>query len=70
MGHYHVRHDPSTTILLKERALTSFGDVQDTTAAVDAATDNLGAGDEPELQTQYTAEAQRMEDIHDPADVI
>ena len=54
----------------KERALTSFGDVRDTTAAVDAAPDNLGAVDDPELQTQYAAEAQRMADIHDPDDVI
>lgn len=53
----------------KERALTSFTDVRDTTAAVDADPDNLGAVDD-DLQEQYAAEAQRMQDVHDPDDVI
>lgn len=34
----------------KERALTSFGDERDTTAAVDAAPDNLGSVTDPDLQ--------------------
>jgi hypothetical protein len=54
----------------KERALTSFTDVRDTTAAVDADPDNLGAVDDDDLQEQYAAEAQRMQDVHDPDDVI
>ncbi|KOX95429.1 hypothetical protein [Halorubrum tropicale] len=54
----------------KERALTSFTDVRDTTAAVDAEPDNLGTVDEPDLQEQYAAEAQRMQEVHDPDDVI
>jgi len=54
----------------KERALTSFTDVRDTTAAVDADPDNLGAVDDDDLQEQYAAEAQRMQDVHDPDGVI
>lgn len=54
----------------KERALTSFTDARDTTAAVDADPNNLGSVDDPELQEQYTAEVQRMQDTHDPDDVI
>ncbi|MBX0296549.1 hypothetical protein [Haloarcula nitratireducens] len=54
----------------KERALTSFTDVRDTTAAVDAELDNLGMVDELDLQEQYAAEAQRMQEVHDPDDVI
>lgn len=56
--------------LRKERALTSFTDVRDTTAAVDADPDNLGTVDDPELRKQYAAEARRMAEAHDPADVI
>ncbi|GGL41987.1 hypothetical protein GCM10009037_26900 [Halarchaeum grantii] len=54
----------------KERALTSFGDVRDTTAAVDAAPTNLGHVDDSETRQQYAAEATRMRDAHDPNDVI
>ena len=54
----------------KERALTSFTDVRDTTAAVDADADNLGTVNDSELRERYAAEAQRMADIHDPDDVI
>ncbi|MDS0220109.1 hypothetical protein NDI54_01950 [Haloarcula sp. S1AR25-5A] len=54
----------------KERALTSFSDVRDTTAAVDVEPGNLGAVDDPDLQTQYATEATRMADEHDPEDVI
>ena len=54
----------------KERALTSFTDVRDTTAAVDADPDNLGSVDDADLQEQYAAEAQRMQEEHDPDDVI
>ena len=54
----------------KERALTSFSDVRETTAAVDADPDNLGSVDDPDLQTQYEAEATRMAEKHDPDDAI
>lgn len=54
----------------KERALTSFTDVRDTTAAVEADPDNLGSVDNPDLRDQYAAEAQRMAEAHDPDDVI
>ncbi|MWG35363.1 hypothetical protein [Halomarina oriensis] len=54
----------------KERALTSFTDVRDTTAAVDVASTNLGTVNDPDTQEQYAAEAQRMRDKHDPNDVI
>ena len=54
----------------KERALTSFTDVRDTTAAVDAEPDNLGTVDDPALKGQYAAEAKRMQEVHNPDDVI
>jgi hypothetical protein len=54
----------------KERALTSFSDVRDTTAAVEADPNNLGAVDDPALREQYAAEARRMRSVHDPDDVI
>jgi hypothetical protein len=54
----------------KERALTSFTDVRDTTAAVDADPANLGAVDDADLRARYAAEATRMAEDHDPADVI
>ncbi|AEN05081.1 hypothetical protein [Halolamina sp.] len=41
--------------LRKERALASFGDHRDTTAAVDAAPDNLGETDEGKRE-QYALE--------------
>ncbi|WP_207592732.1 hypothetical protein [Halomontanus rarus] len=54
----------------KERALTSFTDVRDTTAAVDADPGNLGAVTDPDRIERYAVEAQRMKDAHDPDDVI
>ncbi|MFA1610426.1 hypothetical protein [Halobellus rubicundus] len=54
----------------KERALTSFSDVRDTTAAVEADPDNLGAVDDAAQREQYAAEARRMRELHDPDDVI
>jgi hypothetical protein len=44
--------------------------VRDTTAAVDADPENLGFVDDPDLQERYAAEAQRMQETHDPDDVI
>ncbi|QKG92410.1 hypothetical protein EXE43_13860 [Halorubrum sp. SS5] len=54
----------------KERALTSFSDVRDTTAAVDAAPSNVGTVDDPDDRERYAAEATRMARAHDPDDVI
>ncbi len=54
----------------KERALTSFSDVRDTTAAVEVGEADLGTVDDPDLQEQYAAEARRMREVHDPDDVI
>lgn len=54
----------------KERALTTFGDDRETTAAVDADPGNLGTVAEPALREQYAAEAQRMADGHDPDDPV
>jgi len=56
--------------LRKERALTSFGDVRDTTAAVTADPQNLGTVLDPDERRRYATEAQRMADAHDPDDVI
>jgi len=53
----------------KERSLTSFSDVRDTTAAVDADPENLGTTDSDDREA-YAAEAQRMAAEHDPDDVI
>jgi hypothetical protein len=53
----------------RERALTSFSDVRDTTAAVDADPENLGVTD-PDDREAYAAEARRMAAAHDPDDVI
>jgi hypothetical protein len=53
----------------KERALTSFSDVRDTTAAVEASPNDLGTVDEEQVDA-YAAEAGRMAAEHDPDDVI
>jgi hypothetical protein len=54
----------------KERALTSFSDARDTTAAVDAASSNVGTVDDPADRERYAAEATRMATAHDADDVI
>ncbi len=54
----------------KERALTSFTDARETTAAVDAAPENLGTVGDHDRRTQYADEARRMASVHDPDDVI
>ena len=54
----------------KERALTSFSDIRDTTAAVDADPANVGAVDDPADRERYAAEAERMAAAHAPDDVI
>jgi len=53
----------------KERALTSFSDARDTTAAVEADPENLGTTD-PDDREAYVAEASRMAAEHDPDDAI
>jgi len=55
--------------LRKERALTSFGDRRDTTAAVEADPDTLGVTD-TEKREQYANEAERMAEMHEPNDVL
>jgi len=54
----------------KERALTSFSDRRETTAAVDADPDDLGEVTDDELREQYATESQRMADEHGPDDAI
>ncbi|WP_224447131.1 hypothetical protein [Haloprofundus salilacus] len=56
--------------LRKERALTSFGDVRDTTAAVDAKPDSLGRVDDDDSREAYATEATRMREKHDPDDLL
>ncbi|MCX2819834.1 hypothetical protein EGH25_10780 [Haladaptatus sp. F3-133] len=54
----------------KERALTSFTDMRDTTAALDVDPDNLGTVDNENEQEQYASEATRMAETHDSNDPI
>jgi hypothetical protein len=54
----------------KERALTSFDDVRDTTAAVETSAANLGPVEDEDLRERYATEARRMQENHDPDDVI
>ena len=56
--------------LRKERALTSFSDVRDTTAAVEATPEEIGRVADPSLEDQYATEARRMRRAHDPDDAI
>ncbi|MFA9516704.1 hypothetical protein ACERIT_05740 [Halopenitus sp. H-Gu1] len=54
----------------KERALTSFTDVRETTAAIVVDPGNLGRVEDPALRDRYSAEASRMAADHDPDDVV
>jgi hypothetical protein len=54
----------------KERALVSFSDHRDTTAAVDVSPDSVGAVTDPETRERYAAAARRVRDDHDPGDAI
>ncbi|WP_280535326.1 hypothetical protein [Halopenitus sp. POP-27] len=54
----------------KERALTSFTDVRDTTAAIEVEPGNLGAVEDPDRRDRYATEASRMTADHDPDDVV
>ncbi|MFB6300538.1 MAG: hypothetical protein ABEH65_09780 [Halobacteriales archaeon] len=54
----------------RERALTSFTDNRDTTAAVTVEPHNLGEVTDPEERDRYAAEATRMAAEHEPDDAI
>ncbi|MGZ0746627.1 hypothetical protein [Haloparvum sp. AD34] len=54
----------------KERALTSFSDVRETTAATTEPSGSLGTVEDEAMREQYAAEAKRMAEMHDPDDVI
>lgn len=54
----------------KERALTSFSDVRETTAALTVDESNLGRVTDPDRREQFSAEAERMRSTHDPDDPI
>ena len=54
----------------RERALTTSSDARQTTAAVDAEPENLGAVEDPDRREQYAAEARRMAEENDPGDTI
>ncbi|OIB57310.1 hypothetical protein [Natrialba sp. SSL1] len=54
----------------KERALTSFTDMRDTTAALAVNPENLGTVDDEAEREQYATEAIRMAENHDPDDPI
>lgn len=56
--------------LRKERSLTSFGDVRDTTAAVDAKAGSLGTVDDDEQREQYAAEVERTREQYAPDEAI
>nr|WP_129117064.1 hypothetical protein [Halegenticoccus tardaugens] len=56
--------------LRKERALTSFDDARDTTAAVDADPGNLGRVEDAETREAYAAAAERTRAKRDPNDVL
>jgi hypothetical protein len=53
-----------------ERAITSFADFPDVTAAVGADPGNLGAVADTEQRDRYADQAQRMAARHDPDDVV
>ena len=54
----------------KERALVSFSDRRDTTAAVDVSHESLGSVDDPETRQRYADEVERLRSQYDPDDVV
>ncbi|MFC7230955.1 hypothetical protein ACFQMM_05120 [Saliphagus sp. GCM10025308] len=54
----------------KERALTSFTDARETTAALEVDADNLGSVDDRDQRERYATEASRMAAEHEPDDPI
>lgn len=56
--------------LRKERALTSFDDVRDTTAAVDVDPSTLGTVGDPDTQSEYAASAKRTREQYAPDETV
>lgn len=56
--------------LRKERALTTFDQAPEVTAAVDAEPRNLGDVDDAEQRDQYANAASEMASTHDPDDAV
>ena len=56
--------------LRKERALTSFDDVRDTTAGIEADDDDLAPVADEETRERYAVEAKRMSEKHEPEDAV
>ncbi len=54
----------------KERALTSFSDSRETTAAIEADPTNLGTVGDPDRRDQYAAEVERIRERYGPGDPI
>jgi hypothetical protein len=54
----------------KERALVSFTDSRDTTAAIDVSPDSLGTVDDEATRERYAAEAQRVRARNDPDGLV
>ncbi|MFD1599783.1 hypothetical protein [Halobellus rarus] len=59
-----------TRYLRKERALTSFDDVRDTTAAIRARESSLGRVADPDERERYASEAKRTKQQYGPDEVI
>jgi hypothetical protein len=56
--------------LRKERALTSFDDHRDTTAAIEASASELGTVDDEATRERYAAAASDLRESHDPNDQV
>ena len=56
--------------LRKERALTSFDDARETTAAVDARATSLGEVTDSGTRERYATEARRTREANDPDDAV
>lgn len=56
--------------LRKERALTSFDDVRQTTAAVDVEASKLGTVDDPDTRAEYAASATRTREQYAPGEAV
>ena len=54
----------------KERALVSFSDRRDTTAAVDVDPESLGRVEADETRERYAAETRRVRSQYGPDDVV
>ncbi len=56
--------------LRKERALTSFDDHRDTTAAIEASASELGTVDDAATRERYAAAASDLRESHGPDDQV